>query len=207
MTRSDGARRLVEDDEVYVFHSADALKALADPLRLRFLVLLADRASTVKEAADVLGVPPTRLYYHVKILERHGLIRVAGRRMISGIEERTYRAVAKAWTISDTLAASAISTTGVLRALMNMARAEMEAALHERPEEPISTRTSSPLPAIGLTQLAMDEADLAELERRFQGLMEDFGMGRPKRAEGKPLYNMFFAVYPSPQSLPASEPD
>lgn len=189
-------------DETYVFHTTEALKALADPLRLRFLILLADGPSTVKEAAEALGVPPTRLYYHVKILERYGLIHVAGRRMVSGIEERTYRARAKTWTMSPSLAASAISTTGTLRAMMNMVRAEIEAALQARPEEPIASDVSSPLPAVGLTQLALEKEDLEELERRFGGVMEDFGMGDAERATGKPIYHMFFAVYPAPQGPP-----
>jgi DNA-binding transcriptional ArsR family regulator len=194
------------DEDTYVFHSAEALKALADPLRIRFLILLADGPSTVKEAAEALGVPPTRLYYHVKLLERYGLISVAGRRLVSGIEERTYRARAKTWTMSPSLAASAISATGALRAMVNMVRAEIEAALQARPEEPIATDVSSPLPAVGLTQLALGKEDLEELERRFGSVMEDFGMDQAERAEGKPVYHMFFAVYPAPRGSSPARP-
>jgi DNA-binding transcriptional ArsR family regulator len=195
------------DDERYVFHTADALKALGDPLRLRFLILLADGPSTVKEAAEALGVPPTRLYYHVKILERHGLIHVAGRRLVSGIEERTYRARAKNWTMAPSLAASAISTSGTLRAVMNMVRAELEAVLQERPDEPIASDASSPLPAVGLTQLALGPEELPEVERRIASLMDDFGAPISDDAPGKQLYRMFFAVYQTPHFSSPTEED
>jgi DNA-binding transcriptional ArsR family regulator len=193
-------------DTPYVFESAEALKALADPLRLRFLLLTADRPRTVKEAAEALSVPPTRLYYHVKILQRLGLIVVTDRATVSGIEERTYGAVAKSWTMSPSLAASAITTSGVLRALMNMVRAEVEAVVQERPRVPMGPGTDSPLPAIGLTRLALDDDEVADVERRLGDLMDEYGvdLGDPP---GKPLYHMFFAVYPVPGSTPEREAD
>jgi DNA-binding transcriptional ArsR family regulator len=198
------APRPKPDDDTFVFHTAESLKALGDPLRLRFLVYLADGPSTVKEAAEALAVPPTRLYYHVKILERHALIHVAGRRLVSGIEERTYRAVAQSWTLAPSLAASAISTSGMLRAVMNMVRSELETVVEQRPDEPIAFDASSPLPAVGLTQLALGEEDLQGLERRITGLMDDYGVTSVADARGKPLYRMFFAVYPTPQRRSAS---
>ncbi|MFN2590796.1 MAG: helix-turn-helix domain-containing protein [Actinomycetota bacterium] len=192
--------------DTHVFHTAEALKALADPLRLRLLLLMADRPVTVKEAAEALGVPPTRLYYHVKILERHGLIEVTDRRVVSGIEERTYGALAKNWTMSPSLAASAISTSGTLRAVINLVRAELEAGLQQRPEAPMSSDISSPLPAVGLTQLALSPDELEEVEARLGGLMDDFGAATSAEADGKPLYRMFFAVYQTPKG-PAQTDD
>jgi hypothetical protein len=161
----------------------------------------------VKEAAEILEVPATRLYYHVKILQRLGLIVVTDRNMVSGIEERTYGAVATSWSMSPSLAASAISTSGVLRALMNMVRSEIEAVIQERPDEPLGDDPKSPIPAIGLTRLALDGEELAEVERRFQALMDEFGAERPEDAMGKPQYHMFFAVYPVPRSAGGEGPE
>jgi predicted ArsR family transcriptional regulator len=46
----------------------------------------------VKELAQHLGEPQTKLYRHVKQLEAAGLIEVAATRMVSGILEQRYRA-------------------------------------------------------------------------------------------------------------------
>ncbi|GAA1263979.1 hypothetical protein GCM10009665_61870 [Kitasatospora nipponensis] len=71
------------------------LKALADPLRLGILNTLhryGPQPLTVKEIAAVLGEPQTKLYRHVKQLEKAELIAVAGTRLVSGIVESRYQA-------------------------------------------------------------------------------------------------------------------
>jgi DNA-binding transcriptional ArsR family regulator len=76
----------------------EILKALAAPTRLRIMYALevggnAARVMSVKELAEELGEPQTRLYRHIKVLESAGLIQVAATRMVSGILEQRYRAV------------------------------------------------------------------------------------------------------------------
>jgi DNA-binding transcriptional ArsR family regulator len=71
------------------------LKALADPLRLAILGALKsaeERPLTAKELAAELDEPQTKLYRHIKQLEKAGLILVAGTRLVSGIVESRYRA-------------------------------------------------------------------------------------------------------------------
>ncbi|MGW3043284.1 ArsR/SmtB family transcription factor [Kitasatospora sp. NPDC001159] len=71
------------------------LKALADPLRLAILGALKsaeERPLTAKELAVELDEPQTKLYRHIKQLEKAGLILVAGTRLVSGIVESRYRA-------------------------------------------------------------------------------------------------------------------
>ena len=55
--------------------SLTTLKLMADPLRAKLLGLFAVPA-TIQELAAQLNVPVTRLYYHVHLLEEHGLIQV-----------------------------------------------------------------------------------------------------------------------------------
>jgi DNA-binding transcriptional ArsR family regulator len=79
--------------------NVETLKALADPVRLAILGALMDethgpqlRVLSVKELAEELGEPQTKLYRHVRQLEAAGLIRVAATRMVSGIVEQRYQA-------------------------------------------------------------------------------------------------------------------
>jgi DNA-binding transcriptional ArsR family regulator len=79
--------------------SVQGLRALADPVRLAILSALDTHAPdgelpvmSVKELAQHLGEPQTKLYRHVKQLEAAGLIEVAATRMVSGILEQRYRA-------------------------------------------------------------------------------------------------------------------
>lgn len=77
----------------------EILKALAAPIRLRIMYALVvgdaePRVMSVKELAEELGEPQTRLYRHIKVLESAKLIEVAASRMVSGILEQRYRATA-----------------------------------------------------------------------------------------------------------------
>src|SRR5437763_15673776 len=54
----------------------EEVRALSHPLRLRLLELFAERPRTTKQAAEVLGEAPTRLYHHVAALEKAGLVRL-----------------------------------------------------------------------------------------------------------------------------------
>ncbi len=73
------------------------VRVLAHPLRLRLLQSLAERPATAKQVAEQLGEPPTRLYHHVQVLERGGLIRLREVRPNRGTTERYYEAVARSF--------------------------------------------------------------------------------------------------------------
>ncbi len=66
-----------------------ALRALTQPLRLRILDAVADRAVSVRQLADELDLARNKLHYHVNILERHGLLAVD-----ASAGERRYRRTA-----------------------------------------------------------------------------------------------------------------
>jgi DNA-binding transcriptional ArsR family regulator len=84
----------------------EALRALVDGQRHRIVTMLMEEPLTAKELADRLGIARTRLYYHLAMLEQHGLIRVVDTRVVSGIVERRYRAVARTFRIDRALLAS-----------------------------------------------------------------------------------------------------
>jgi DNA-binding transcriptional ArsR family regulator len=87
-----------EQPGVREIDSVEGLRALADPVRLAILSALGEVTNgelpvmSVKELAQHLGEPQTKLYRHVKQLEAAGLIEVAATRMVSGILEQRYRA-------------------------------------------------------------------------------------------------------------------
>jgi DNA-binding transcriptional ArsR family regulator len=90
----------------------EILKALAAPTRLRIMYALEvggtrPQVMSVKDLAEELGEPQTRLYRHVKVLESAGLIEVAATRMVSGILEQRYRATSRDLVLGAGLARAA----------------------------------------------------------------------------------------------------
>ena len=99
-----------EQPGVREIDSVEELRALADPVRLAILTALDAPVRdgelpvmSVKELAQHLGEPQTKLYRHVKQLEAAGLIEVAATRMVSGILEQRYRAGQRGLTLSTAL--------------------------------------------------------------------------------------------------------
>ena len=76
-----------------------ALKVLADPVRSFIIYSLAEQAKTAKLLAAELDCPITRLYYHLQQLQKHALIFVESTRLVSGIQEKHYRASAREFVI------------------------------------------------------------------------------------------------------------
>src|SRR5690348_4531697 len=84
---------------VYQIERVEQMRAMADELRLRALEALARRALTVTQLADLLGEPPNRLHYHVRELERVGLVKLVETREKGGILEKYYRSVARRFSV------------------------------------------------------------------------------------------------------------
>jgi len=78
----------------------ETLKVISAPLRVQILerIGLASEAgdlTTVKQLSEDLEIPPTKLYYHINLLEKHGLIQIAETKVVSGIIEKYYQIGAK----------------------------------------------------------------------------------------------------------------
>lgn len=65
---------------------------------------MAHEPRTVHQVAEALSVPFTRLYYHIKMLEKHNLIRVVDVVQMAGVvEEKYYTVTARQFTIDPKL--------------------------------------------------------------------------------------------------------
>jgi leucyl aminopeptidase (aminopeptidase T)/DNA-binding transcriptional ArsR family regulator len=71
------------------------IKALANPERVRILTLLVERSGTAKQVADWTGGTRGRVHYHIKELERAGLVEQVRTVESGGVVEKYYRAVAR----------------------------------------------------------------------------------------------------------------
>jgi len=84
-----------------VLDDLEALKVYFDPLRQRIVQQVSAVPRTVQEIAEALDVPFTRLYYHIRLLEQHGIIRVVDVRSRAGaIEEKTYQIAARQFVVA-----------------------------------------------------------------------------------------------------------
>lgn len=173
-----------------------ALKALADPIRLRIVLLTEDEPRTVKELAVALELPQTGLYYHVKLLLEARILRVASRRMVSGIEERRYQAVATNWPAPPEQI-GALTKAGVLKALLDVVDAEVDLAVREQPDVPAGD-PSGPVPFLLFTRLALDRRDAKRVQTLLEDIVKRYGQAPRKPSLTKPEYHALFEVHRAP---------
>lgn len=87
---------------VLCIESLDQAAVLLKPLRVALLRAMGE-PRTCPELAEQFGETPQKIYYHVKTLERAGLVERTGQRSVNGIPEGFYRACAQSYWLSPRL--------------------------------------------------------------------------------------------------------
>lgn len=176
--------------------SAEAIKALADPLRLRVLTLLMrdhDRNWTVKEIAAELHQPVTKLYHHVNTLEQAGLIRDVETRLVSGIVEHRYASGQRGLEFDDALYRSADTRDASLANvsfLLDEARDDLVGYLRSETADPERV-------VIAKSRLRLTQAEADELRASVNELVERFQSQRPRQRKTAASTEVLIVMHPS----------
>ena len=85
--------------DVAVIEEPGAAAVTLDPKRARLLSEMAEPVSAATLAARV-GLPRQKVNYHLRTLEKHGLVQIAGERKWGGLTERRLVATARSYVIS-----------------------------------------------------------------------------------------------------------
>lgn len=62
--------------DVYYIENLEQLRAIADALRVRIIEVLLASPRTATQIAEQCGMPANKVHYHVRELERVGLVRI-----------------------------------------------------------------------------------------------------------------------------------
>ncbi|MGH3896708.1 MAG: ArsR/SmtB family transcription factor [Pseudonocardiaceae bacterium] len=91
--------------DVAVIEDSAVAEVSLDPVRARLLAELAQPGSATMLAARV-GLPRQKVNYHLRALERHGLVELVEERRKGNVTERVLRATATSYVISPTALAA-----------------------------------------------------------------------------------------------------
>jgi DNA-binding transcriptional ArsR family regulator len=195
----------------YLVSDLETLKVLADSLRTQLLETLAMEPLTVKQAADRLGLAPSKLYYHVNLLEQHGLLQVVETRMVANMVEKYYQAVATSFRVDQSLlnfqtAEGKEHITNVLGAVLDVTRADLMRTLEAKAGRVesgawrVESGETEEKRAIMLTRSAarISERRAEEFRARLKALEEEFDVADDEEtADPKQLYALTVAFYPT----------
>jgi DNA-binding transcriptional ArsR family regulator len=148
-----------------IVDDARQIKAFADPLRIRVLNVLSDRAATNQQIAQALGQPQARVLYHVRFLLDVGLIRLVEERVKGGNVEKYYRATARLFGLRPT---TEFGREGLASAALDAVRQEVAASEAAWPDVPVPWESR---------RLRLPQERVDEFYERLIGLVHEYWGG------------------------------
>lgn len=179
----------------------ETLKALSEPIRLRILESMVhghQQDWTVKQIAAALGVGPTKLYHHVRILEDASLIRPSGQQLVRGIVETRYRIAQLELRLDRTLLAGAgedvrSSAHAAMLSIFDVAREDhlkaIELGLDVDPADPAAPR----LIGLSRTHVQTSRAKALEFRERMSALIKEYDTDGD---DAEVTLAVFFSLHP-----------
>jgi DNA-binding transcriptional ArsR family regulator len=186
--------------EEHIITNLDTLKIIADPTRLEVMRTL-KKPRTVKEVAEILDTDPTKLYYHVRQLEKHDLIRIVETNIVSGIIEKTYQVSARQFRVEENLISATEMTDENLNTLFSAIfdvtkdeiRRSFQAGLMKLGDKTPPEKYGTAKVALYLT-----EEQATELFGKLSALMQEYEDASKLNEENTEVqpHGLLFSFYP-----------
>lgn len=198
---------LVQIQESYVLETPEQAMALLNPLRGEIVARLLEPASA-SEVARQLNEIPQRINYHLKLLEKVGIVRRVGSRQVRNLVEILFQAVAKSFVLADSLSMKPetmrkLKDQGALSHLITASeRIKKDALLlMEQSDENEMIASAALQLQIKLADVEQRQAFVEEYVALVQQLVAKYH----NDVQTESIYQVVLAVYPEP--LQGGNPD
>ncbi|MYZ10024.1 helix-turn-helix domain-containing protein [Streptomyces sp. SID2999] len=166
---------MATEDLPEAFHvtTDEQLRAVSSLTRHRIMGVLRFEPATITQIAERVGLAKGSSSYHVRLLERAGLVRVVRTRKVRGVTERYYAMAARSVVLPD-------PGEGGPDVLMRHAVADLEAA-------PVDGERH-----VRMAHLRLTEGQFAELGARLEALAEEYrGLSDPSLPDASFVFALF----------------
>lgn len=184
--------------ETVMLRDLEQIKVFAHPLRARLVEVFADKPMTAKQAAEVIGQNPTKLYHHVEVLERVGLIKLVKTQKKRGTTEKYYRTVAKRFSVDSSLfemMKNGKKAIGEFRAMfttmLENTMREINASISDKLICPEKREVEVTL---ARKHIRTTPAKLKKMQGRIQKMIDEFTAAEDKKGEVE--YRLVLVFYP-----------
>jgi|SRR5690554_441764 DNA-binding transcriptional ArsR family regulator len=188
-----------------VLRDPDAIAAVTHPLRAAILDAMRE-PTTAAAVARRLGEPRQKVAYHVRELEKAGLLRHVGQRQNGNFLEQVYEAVARTFVISPAATwGDAEARSAALADQVSLGELHRAGERLQRDSAVLLDRAAfdgEEVPSASVTteiRFASDEARAAFLAEHLDALAV---LVRKYGARSGTPYRIVFAAYPDPEADP-----
>lgn len=165
---------------VMMVEDLETLKILADPMRNQILEILAPEKLTINQMAKKLGLSPSKLYYHINLLEKYGLIQEVDSIVKANIIEKVYWISAYECKMDDSLCNFSTpegqeSTMTAMVTPIDSTREDMMRSLEARASALNQGAEEHPREVVIFRELRkMDDQEADAFAERIKEVLEDF---------------------------------
>jgi DNA-binding transcriptional ArsR family regulator len=188
-----------EQDGRIVLSDPRAIRALAHPARLAIIeALLAGDELTATECASLTGLSPSATSYHLKALQRWGIVE-AGQPRVDG-RDRPWKATGHSITVSSDAPRTVLAETAVLEVFLDRNRALATDFLEHQADEPAQWRDTMEL---GNSDYWLTPGELAEVSAALRRVLEPYEQRRRgSRPDGSRRVRIARLIVPRADSPP-----
>ncbi|MBM7094518.1 helix-turn-helix transcriptional regulator [Bacillus sp. H-16] len=141
----------------YIINDIEQLKVISVPIRIKILWEIFETPRTGKMIGDLLDTPPSKIHYHLKELERVGLIYVESTEEKNGIVQKFYKTIAPGFQLGDVLPQQeGVVLSDSLKENI-VTSLDKTKSIVKRGEEELSAETFNYFTTLKLTQEKYDE--------------------------------------------------
>ncbi|WP_214317604.1 ArsR/SmtB family transcription factor [Nonomuraea sediminis] len=164
-----------DNDLPETFHVStdEQLRAVSNLTRHRIMAVLRAEPATITQIAEQVGLAKGSSSYHVRLLERAGLVKVVRTRKVRGVTERYYAMAARAIVLPDPV-------PGQPDVLMRHAVADLEAAPADGERH------------VRMAHLRLTDEQFAQLGARLEALADEYqALSDPALPEASLAFALF----------------
>lgn len=183
--------------ESYEIENIEQLRAIADMLRVRIIDLLLKQPMTVTQIGDELDEAPAKIHYHVRELEKAGLVRLAETREKGGILEKYYQPIAREFTVGKSLlSAPPDEALGATSNFLNQIKDGFQSALRRA----LQQKDTKQRIGLGVSYIYMTPQEQEQFSKQIFELLKLYAERRGIEEEQELVSAIL--VYPQLKSMP-----
>lgn len=186
--------------ESFILKNHKQVKVMAHPLRMKLIEAFSHKPMTAKQAAQLLGQKPTKLYHHVDALERVGFIKLVKTQKKRGTLEKYYRTVAHHFIVDRRIFQSRAEgkealgrLQATIGAMFDETMSEINRSMTQRLIEP-SRKSKSRQAIFARTRIKSTLQQAERIKKKIDNLLKESCAGKRKKGEAE--YGLTVAFYP-----------
>ncbi|VEF48922.1 ArsR family transcriptional regulator [Bacillus freudenreichii] len=181
--------------QTYQIENLDQVKAIADPLRIQILWETFDEAKTGKMIGDILNMPASKIHYHLRELEKNGLVVVERTEEKNGIVQKFYRPIARRLYVKSGLISPEV-TGDFHSAVLESYFLPLKKVSEHLETIDVSVMKGSSMAEADFRKLKLSEEQTKKVKEKLDELQEMLDEFEQKRPDSGTEYVFQYEVFP-----------